>query len=138
MREFEQILRDQFIQKWSETIEQSHKLVLYKGYKTSFDFEKSLDVLKISKFIHAFSTFRLSCHNLEIEIGRHKAIDREHRTCPFGCNSIEDEYHFLMGCNKFIEIRKKYLPGKYINSPNLHKLNILMSTKNETLIQSLS
>ena len=56
--------------------------------------------------MHAFSTFRLSCHNLEIEIGRHKAIDREHRTCPFGCNSIEDEYHFLMGCNKDIEIRK--------------------------------
>ena len=138
LREFEQILRDQFIQKWWETIEQSHKLVLYKGYKTSFDFEKYLDVLKISKFRHAFSTFRLSCHNLEIEIGRHKAIDREHRTCPFGCNSIEDEYHFLMGCNKYIEIRKKYLPGKYINSPNLHKFNILMSTKNETLIQSLS
>lgn len=45
-----------------------------------------------------------------------------------------------MGCNKYIEIRKKYLPGKYINSPSLQKKkkNILMSTKNETLIQSLS
>ena len=52
---------------------------------------------------------RLSCHNLEIETGRHKGIDREHRKCPFGCNKLDDEYHFLMVCDKFKELRFQYI-----------------------------
>ena len=56
--------------------------MLYKEFKVSFNFEKYLDSLKVGKFRQALSTFRLSCHNLEIETGRHKGIDREHRKCP--------------------------------------------------------
>lgn len=138
LKEFSQCLRDQFEQKWREGIETSHKLELYKEYKFSFTFERYLDVLKISKYRHIFSTFRLSCHCLKIETGRHRCIEKENRNCPFCIIPIEDEYHFLLVCNKYCDLRRHYLPAKYVTSPNLHKFNILMSTKNDTIIQSLA
>lgn len=100
LKSFTQRLRDQFLQRWREEIVSSRKLILYKGFKENFGFEKYLDVLKVNKFRHAFSTFRLSCHNLEIESGRHRGIDRENRYCKFCTNCIEDEFHFLLICDK--------------------------------------
>ena len=43
-----------------------------------------------------FTKLRISCHKLEIEIGRYKKIPAESRFCPI-CKSdnIEDELHFL-------------------------------------------
>ena len=46
-KEFEQTLKDQFLQKWHGEIEKSHKLMLYKEFKVSFNFEKYLDILKV-------------------------------------------------------------------------------------------
>lgn len=138
LKEFTKSLRDQFEQKWREGIESSHKFVLYKEYKTNFIFERYLDVLKIGKFRHIFASFRLSCHCLEIEIGRHRGIERENRKCPFCMTTTEDEYHFLLICDKYLDIRRQYLPEKYINNPNMHKFNMIMSTQNEITIQSLA
>ena len=137
-KQLEQCLRDQFIQKWHEELEKSSKLELYNGFKVHFQSETYLDVLKIFKYRHIYATFRLSCHDLEIEVGRHRDIDRELRKCPFGCDRIEDEYHFLLVCDKFKEIRNQYIPFKYINNPNIHKFNMLLSSNNVDIIQSLS
>ena len=137
-KQLEQCLRDQFIQKWREELEKGSKLELYNGFKVYFQSEKYLDVLKIFKYRHIYATFRLSCHDLEIEVGRHRDIDRELRKCPVGCDRIEDEYHFLLVCDNFKEIRNQYIPFKYINNPNIHKFHMLMSSNNVDIIQSLS
>ena len=54
---------------------------------------------------------RISAHNLQIEIGRHKRPNKvpvNERLCET-CQQIEDEYHFIMICAKFETPRKKLL-----------------------------
>jgi hypothetical protein len=45
-------------------------------------------------------------HSLNIETGRYYNIDRHARICNM-CknNNIEDEYHFISECSKYMEIR---------------------------------
>ena len=49
-----------------------------------------------------FTTLEISCHKLEIEIGRSKNIPAESRFCPI-CKSdnVEAEIHFLTECPAF-------------------------------------
>ena len=75
---------------------------------------------------------------MEIEKGRHRDIDRLLRKCRFCPNCIEDEYHFLLVCKQYEDLRYDYLPNKYFERPNLHKLTILMSSKKEALIKNIA
>ena len=95
-------------------------------------------MLKIRKFRSAYCRFRLSCHDLEINRGRFNDTDREKRKCKFCKEKVEDEYHFLLICPKYLDIRKQYIPEKFFLHPNLHKFNLLMSAKSESLIRQVS
>ena len=53
--------------------------------------------------------FRCSDHDLEIEIGRHKKIKLENRTCKIWNNSIENEKHFLQDCPLYSVTRNTHL-----------------------------
>ena len=55
----------------------------------------------------ALTKFRLSNHNLMIEKGRHQNADLQDRTCPFCPDQIEDEFHFLLKCPIYGELRHK-------------------------------
>ena len=116
----------------------SSKLKFYSGIKTYIGFENYLDILKVSKFRHVFASFRLSCHGLEIETGRHRGIDKVNRVCKFCINCVEDEYHFMLICKVYDDLRRKYMMPKYYLAPNLHKFYILMSSKNEIVIRSVA
>ena len=51
-----------------------------------------LDKLTNIKYRKTISKIRLSLHNLNIEIGRHRQIERNDRKCPFcDLNELEDE-----------------------------------------------
>ena len=52
--------------------------------------------------------FRLSNHNLMIEKGRHRNLDRTMRICLF-CTAVEDEIHFLTKCETFRHLRSSLL-----------------------------
>jgi hypothetical protein len=75
----------------------------------------------LNKVIHikhkrALTKFRLSSTGLRIETGRHGSnmIDRKLRTCQL-CNSvdIEDEYHFVLICPCYTDLRIMYIPLYY-------------------------
>ena len=53
---------------------------------------------------------RISAHNLNIETGRFYNLDRHERVCSM-CNLkvVEDEYHFILQCEKYIDVRRRYL-----------------------------
>ena len=73
-----------------------------------------------------------------IEKGRHIGLDRDQRYC-FNCdNVVENEYHFLLICPFYNDIRSTYINRKYYSPPSLHKFHMLMSTKNENLIKNLA
>jgi hypothetical protein len=40
-----------------------------------------------------------------VENGRHFNIDREHRDCMYCESMLEDEYHFLIVCSLYANLR---------------------------------
>ena len=84
--------------------------------------------------------FRLSDHNLEIDLGRYKNIPRNQRHCKF-CKTLDDEFHFFFACKVtdnirpvFIDfIKTKYPHCNQLNLDSLEKLNIIFNPDIEIL-----
>ena len=60
------------------------------------------------RHIISATKFRISAHNLPVEIYRYVEMDREDRICPFCSLGIGDETHYLVDCQVplFSVIRK--------------------------------
>ena len=108
-------------------------------YKCTFEFENYLNSIQIKKFRIALTKFRLSSHKLEIERGRYHNIPKENRKCKFCLmNTIENEYHFLLICPKYSELRKQYLNSYYCRWPTLNKFDRLLESKDNKTVLKLS
>ena len=73
-----------------------------------------LDILLIAKYRYAVTRLRTSSHRLAIETGRWTkphSTPRFERKCQL-CNTLEDEFHFMLECwnrtnmHQFIELFK--------------------------------
>ena len=135
---FVQRLKDQYVQNWFTDVSLNRKLVLYKDFKLNCSHESYLDIIKIRTYRHALAQIRTGHHSLEIEKGRYINIPRNQRLCKVCSSYIEDEYHFVLCCNVYDDLRDMYLPKKYHSQPNLHTFNILMSTRSSDIIHSLA
>ena len=51
---------------------------------------------------------------------------------------LENEYHFLLVCPVFLDLRSKYIARKYYLNATINKLYILLSCKNETVTMQQS
>ena len=82
---------------------------------------------------------RLSAHDLAIEIGRYIKVPREQRVC-FHCNInvVETEYHFLLVCPKYKELRQHYFKRCFCHWPNLNKFESIMSSQFTKTINNLA
>ena len=134
-----QRMLDIFQQSWCSSINNSARLDTYCFFKNSFNLEKYLDVIKVSKFRIALTRLRTSSHNLKIESGRHHNIPRNERICE-NCNSglVENEYHFLLICSKFSGLRLKYIKRYYYTWPTKQTLINLMSSSSDVVINNLA
>lgn len=130
---------DQYNQTLITEINNSNRLRSYSIYKATTDYEQYLDIIKNKTFLYSLSRFRLSSHQLEIETGRYVGLDRDERLCR-KCNMrmIEDEYHFLLVCPKYSDLRRKYFPLYYCHWPNKHNFITLMSSKSQKSLNKLS
>ena len=45
-------------------------------------------------------------------------------------NVVENEYHFILQCEKYIDVRRKYLKKNYWQRPSCFKLVQLLSVRN--------
>jgi hypothetical protein len=134
-----QRIYDQYNQQWLSEISNSSKLETYKIIKDSFDFEKYLSLVINPKFRKALSRFRCSAHRLMIEEGRFRNIDRDQRIClKCNMNEIETEYHFLLVCPFYRELRKEHLPKYYCSWPTLNKFISLMKNSKHGTVNRLS
>ena len=102
-------LQSKFIDEWTKTVKKQPILRTYVTFKEEFIFEEYLNINE-AKYRIALSQLRLSSHQLEIEKGRHhnpKSIPIEKRLCKFcNQNAIEDEFHFLLECSQYADLRK--------------------------------
>ena len=90
------------------------------------------------KFKKLLIKFRISAHSLNIEKGRHSGVRRNDRNCS-KCNStsVEDEFHFILECLFYRELRSKYIKRYYFNHPSTFKLVQLLSVQNNKELVNL-
>ena len=134
-----QRMLDIYYQTWYSSINNSRRLETYCLLKHTLGFEKYLDFIKDAKFRIALSKFRTSSHDLAIEKGRYINLDRNNRVYN-NCNLklIENEYHFLLICPKYSELRSKYIKRYYYTWPTVQKFSNLMSANSKVIVRNLS
>ena len=110
---FTQRLCDSYVQNWNSDRNEMPKLSLYNLFKLNFETEPYL-LFNIPRRLRKYlAKFRTSSTSLEIEIGRHNGILRENRLCKLCLKNnvykVEDEFHMLLECPVYSELRKIYL-----------------------------
>jgi hypothetical protein len=119
--------KDMYLQMWKQKCDNCGKALHYSMFKDNFGFEQYLDNLP-DNFRIVFTKFRTSNHKLPVEKGRYVNIPREERTCTLcETDTVGDEYHILLECPFFTDLRAKYIPRYYRIRPNFYKYSNLMS-----------
>ena len=139
LSELKQRLNDTFIQNWQERLGNSTRAIFYKTF-SRFQFQPYLGKLNMFKYIQAISKLRMSSHRLAIESGRWARPNRipvDERKC-IECETLEDEYHFVIECKLFNDLRAKYLPRYFWIRPNMYKFIELLNSEDTNLIRKLS
>ena len=90
------------------------KLRNYRTYKTQFRKEDYLNIVKYRPFMSILAKLRLSCHKLQIEIGRYlppkERLPPTERLCRKCIEKVcEDECHFILHCQAYAGERKIFL-----------------------------
>ena len=130
---------DQFKQSWYAQIINSNRLVTYSNIKFDFGLETYLQVIQSFKFRRALTRFRISAHSLAIETGRHHNIERSDRKCIYcNMNVIESEFHFMLICPLYADLRSKYLNRYYCRWPTVYKFHKLMNKQSKHSLQMIS
>ena len=116
---FQQRVCDIYKQGWRSRIDEFTRASFYRVYKSEFGFSHHLDVVCVKSHRVALSRLIMSSHSLRIETGRWERppIPRQDRMCSV-CHKLGDEYHFLLECLSFQELRK----GLRSNNKNVLKI----------------
>jgi hypothetical protein len=137
--EFKNRIIDNFKQEWNGNISNSSVLDMYKLFKSSFEYERYLDLVPKNLRLY-FVKLRVSAHSLRIQTGRYARnnIPRNERYC-LCCNvrDIEDEYHFICMCRCYLQLRKKYLKRYFYVNPSVSKFHELLTSSDKKEIVSL-
>jgi hypothetical protein len=132
-------LRDIYISNWREGLESYSSLYIYREIKTCFNQSSYLMLLENTKYRNILAKLRLSSHKLNIELGRYNNIPRNERKCILcNLNDIEDEFHFVLKCPVYADLRRQYIPKYYYTQTSVMKYILLMQTSNKTLLKKLA
>ena len=132
-------LIDAFLTEARAGIRNSSSLPLFKELDNNTEIAPYLKLLFNEKYRTALAKIRLSSHSLAIETGRHNGILRENRKCTFcDLNDIEDEYHFIIICPLYRDIRKDYIPNYYVKKPSMDKFITLLKCTSVKRLKNLA
>ena len=82
----------------------------------------------------------MSSHRLEIEMGRWARPARigvDDRKCKL-YNKLEDDFHFMLECPLYNDIRKQYIGHYYLRIPSIFKFIELVSSKPNSQVKNLA
>lgn len=130
---------DNYKQSWYGNINNSPRLQAYSIFKHNFEPEIYLDIVSDKKYKIALTRFRTSTHSLLIETGRYDGTPRTDRICK-SCNmkQIESEYHFLLVCPFYRDLRVKYFTPYFCHWPNINKFDTLLSSKSRKIVNNVA
>ena len=120
---FKQRVRDQYLTVWNAKVLVSSSLEFYKEICPTICTATYLHKIVNIRYRRALSKIRLSSYDLQIELGRHRGVERSERKCTV-CdhNEIEDVFHFVLICPKYAHIRNQHLKRYYRQRPSMFKL----------------
>ena len=128
---FEQRLKDTFIQNCISDVESSNKCRMYREIKTVYKCENYMDCNIKYDLRMYYTKFRLSSHKFLVVRARWRKeqISYHERTCLL-CNihDVQDEYHIALICKYFKDVREKYVKQYYYNRPSMMKFIELVNT----------
>ena len=134
---FKQRLLDEYIQEWRASVNNNDILFLYRSVKINFGMESYLENIFSRNLRIALTKLRISAHNLRIQTGRYSRdrVDRNLRYCLIcNTNEIEDEFHFVLKCPVYENLRKKYIKRYYRSRPSMFKfVQLLRSDVNKDI-----
>jgi hypothetical protein len=131
-------IKDIYKQTWCAYINESNRLSLYCIYKHILEMDKYLIYNIETKYQLILTKFRLYANNLSIETGRYINIEREMRICT-QCNMkvVEDQYHFLLVCPKYRDLRQRYFKHYFCVFPTKQKFIGLMASQNRNMLLNI-
>ncbi len=141
-RELKQRFSDCASQQWSVQVRMNGRLSLYEDCKNQLQIEKYLLCVSPIRNIGCIARLRCSAHALMIEKGRHSKIDRQDRLCLY-CKKqdtkvIECEFHFVLVCKLYQDIREKYIARKYWKYPSHETFIELLTSESITTLNELA
>ena len=130
-------ISDQEQQHLESACNDSTKGKIYAYIKESWDTEYYISNLRDEQ-IKSLIKFRTCNNKLPVETGRYTNVPYEQRKCPFCKIHIGDEFHYLLECNEFDIVRKKYVKKYFYKHLNIYKYKQLMTSKNNDVLINLS
>jgi hypothetical protein len=136
---FKQSLHDTFIQTWEGRLNESSRALFYNSIRY-FTFQPYLQLCKFSKFRQSLTRLRVSSHRLEVEAGRWNkptSTPYNERKCKH-CNLLENEYHFVLVCPLYVDLRKQYLKRYFTQRPSMFIFISLINSESGTEVRNLA
>ena len=120
------------------SIENSSKCSMYRHLVDNFCIQYYLTKPLDTYCKQLITRYRTSSHSLYIERGRHNNVPRNMRICNHcSLNDIEDEFHFILKCPLYKDLRKRYIKQFYYVKPSAFKLIKLLSVNNVSELSNL-
>ena len=134
---FKQRVHDVYLQEWRAEVDETSNLRLYKHVKLDFGFESYLCMYNSSLRV-SITRLRLSSHLFLIERGRwgRNRLEYKDRVCTL-CKTIEDEFHCLIECPRYIKERKGCLPEILRKRPSMYEFIKYLKCENENYFDKM-
>lgn len=142
---FKQRVIDQFRQQWFADINNNRVLCdFYGNFKTTFTLEEYLNLIVSKHLRQEVTKLRISANSLRINSARfQERIPREERFCKLCLQNtepyvdLEDEFHFVLKCTYFDDLRKSYIKKYYYKNPSMFKFCQLLNSNNRMSLLNL-
>ena len=135
---FKECSVNMFYQNRRSVLDGSSRYHLYREIKSMLEPEKYLSSVIDVKRRNTLVKFRAGLLKLKYNEGRWQNIDVCARICSL-CNlGLEDEFHFLLVCPVYEELRKMYIPVNFLQCVNIHSYKNLVTSSEPRYINLLS
>ena len=130
-------MQDEYIQNTIEKFRKAPKARLYKHVYVKHEIPFYMNIVN-PRLRHYLTKIRLGSHTLISETGSwaRPKISFTDRTCHH-CNILGDEFHHILECQIFLELRKNYIPKYYYTNPSMFKFVQLLLCKKKKIINNL-
>ena len=118
----------------------------YVSFKNTYTLENYVNIHDIPlSWRKLYCSYRISCHNLEIERGRYARphIPPHLRFCKLCHSEAETEMHFVLSCNIYHDLREKLFNICVLHIDNFMSLNndskfqYLLDSSHDNVIRSV-